>query len=166
MAADQRKKRLTTASVTSFQEKGREKKKKFGLLHLENMKKKNSENMRKKEYISVIFKTSYLTRPNDTPYIGDITNIIITHYMPLTYYILPLSTTILLYTCHYLPPTPLSYSIHATNTTIIFYTYHYLPPTPLSYYMHEHNFQHSPSSWFEDIFHSQLASQLIKLLLV
>ncbi|KAF5958609.1 hypothetical protein HYC85_005834 [Camellia sinensis] len=32
MAADQRKKRLTTASVTSFQEKGREKKKKFGLL--------------------------------------------------------------------------------------------------------------------------------------
>ncbi|KAI7999859.1 Nuclear factor related to kappa-B-binding protein [Camellia lanceoleosa] len=32
MAADQRKKRLTTASVTSFQEKGREKRKKFGLL--------------------------------------------------------------------------------------------------------------------------------------
>ncbi|GMQ09360.1 hypothetical protein CsSME_00052768 [Camellia sinensis var. sinensis] len=122
------------------------------------MKKKNSENMRKNEYISVIFKTSYLTRPNDTPYIGDITNIIITHYMPLTYYILPLSTTIILYTCHYLPPTPLSYSMHATiynqhhyhilyiplsttNTTIIFYTCHYLPPTPLSYYMHEHNFQ-------------------------
>ena len=100
------------------------------------MRKKNSENMRKKEYISVIFKTSYLTRPNDTPYIGDITNIIITHYMPLTYYILPLSTTIILYTCHYL--------IIYINT----------------------NFQHSPSSWFEDIFHSQLASQLIKLLLV
>ena len=78
------------------------------------MRKKNSENMRKKEYISVIFKTSYLTRPNDTPYIGDITNIIITHYMPLTYYILPLSTTIILYTCHNLPPTPLSYYIHAT----------------------------------------------------
>ncbi|GMP63529.1 hypothetical protein CsSME_00025172 [Camellia sinensis var. sinensis] len=85
------------------------------------MRKKNSENMGKKEYISGIFKTSYLTRPNDTPYIGDITNIIITHYMPLTYYILPLSTTIILYTCHYLPPTPLSYSIHAT----IFHQHHY-----------------------------------------
>ncbi|XP_028054615.1 uncharacterized protein LOC114258821 isoform X1 [Camellia sinensis] len=32
MAVDQRKKRLTTASVTSFQEKSREKRKKFGLL--------------------------------------------------------------------------------------------------------------------------------------
>ncbi|GMP92636.1 hypothetical protein CsSME_00042781 [Camellia sinensis var. sinensis] len=85
------------------------------------MRKKNSENMRKKEYISVIFKTSYFTRPNDTPYIGDITNIIITHYMPLTYYILPLSTTIIFYTCHYLPPTPLSYSIHAT----IYHQHHY-----------------------------------------
>jgi len=40
------------------------------------------------------------------------------------------STTILLYTCHYLPPTPLSYSIHAT----IYHQHHY--HMPLSYYMH------------------------------
>ncbi|GMP67349.1 hypothetical protein CsSME_00027368 [Camellia sinensis var. sinensis] len=72
---------------------------------------------------------------------------------------MPLSTTnttIIFYTCHYLPPTPLSYSIHAT----IYHQHHY------HIICINTNFQHSPSSWFEDIFHSQLASQLIKLLLV
>ena len=47
-------------------------------------------------------------------------------YMPLS----TTNTTIIFYTCHYLPPTPLSYSIHAT----IYHQHHY--HMPLSYYMH------------------------------